>query len=176
MKNFGVFSADGYLDAVFTVDSDSDEHEVGDLLENWIGWPAQPRTGMRLRKDGSTWVWADPRTLDQIRADKWTEIKAERAAREAGTFTAVGHVFSVDTVKLTGAALDAFFAKQAGETYAQAWVLADNTAAMLTADEMIEAARTCKAYVSGLWVTSQMLRGEIEAAQDAAAVSAIQWP
>jgi hypothetical protein len=131
---------------------------------------------MRLRKDGSTWVWADPRTLDQIRADKWTEIKAERAAREAGTFTAVGYVFSVDTVKLTGAALDAFFAKQAGEAYAQAWVLADNTAAILTADEVIEAARACKACVSELWVISQMLREEIWATQDPTDVLTIEWP
>ena len=151
-------------------------YELLHKLPGWAGYPKQPAPFLVLRYQAGALIWIDPRTLDQIKADKWTSIKAQRSSREAGTFTAVGHIFNVDPVNLVGAALDAYLAKQNGETYAQAWVLADNTAVALTADQMIAAGRACKAYMAELWVISQTLRGQITAAQDAAAVAAVVWP
>ena len=114
--------------------------------------------------------------LDAARTRKWAEIKAERSRREAGSFTSGGHTFDADPINLVGAALDAYLAVQNNEAYAQPWVLADNSAAMLTAAEMIAAGRACKTYLASLWVISQSLRGQILAATTSVQIDAIAWP
>ncbi|MBC7729139.1 MAG: DUF4376 domain-containing protein [Microbacteriaceae bacterium] len=111
-----------------------------------------------------------------LKTRKWAEVKAERDRRADGTFTSGSRTFDADPVNLVGAALDAYLSVQNKEAYAQPWVLADNSAAMLTAAEMIAAGRACKAYLAGLWVISQGLRDKLNAAQTTAEVDAITWP
>ncbi|KQY83645.1 DUF4376 domain-containing protein [Pelomonas sp. Root1444] len=115
-------------------------------------------------------------SLDGAQARKWAEVKAERASRERGAFTSGGHSFNVDETRLTGAALDAMAADLAGETYAQPWVLADNSVVVLNAAEQLAAGRACKAYIAALWGISQQLRGQIDTASTVAEVTAIHWP
>ena len=114
--------------------------------------------------------------LDAARTRKWAEIKAERDRREAGSFNSGGRTFDVDPINLLGAALDAYLAQQNKEPFSQPWVLADNSAALLNAAEMIAAGRACKAYLAALWVISQGLRYKLNAAQTSAEIDAIKWP
>lgn len=141
-------------------------------------WPVAPFPEAVWTWDEGAPFWHDPRPSDlaDVQARKWTDIKAERDARELGTFSWSGHSFDVDQTRLTGAAVDAMAAQLAGETYAQYWVLADNTVITLNAAEQIAVGRACKAFIAGLWATSQVLRAEIYAAEDTATVAAVVWP
>lgn len=147
------------------------------LLVDFI--PAAP-----ANDDMSTWEWDSGRrswmpvpTLLAVKALKWTAMKAERDAREAGTFTALGWVFQINQVKIVMAALDANAAKQGGDTtWSESWLLTDNTAQTLSADQMIGVARAMKSCIGAIHATSQQLRAEIDAATSIDQVNAIAWP
>lgn len=177
MKYFGTFTPDGWLDGLFTIaNAAPTDSQLGIPLPTWADLPPRPSTDARVRMVAGALVWQDPRTLDQIKASKWADIKAERTRREAATFAFGAYVLDSNPVNLAGAALDALLAKQNSEVYSQPWVLTNNTVVAFSADQMIAAARAGKAYIAALWVTSQTLRGQIFAAQDAAAVAAVVWP
>lgn len=121
-------------------------------------------------------AWVDARSLAQARAQQWAAIKAERSRREVGQITVAGNTYDLNESKLAGGTLAAFMAKLAGQAWLQSWVLADNTVAVLSADQMIEVGQAAKAQVAALWATSQALREKIEAATTVADVSTITWP
>jgi hypothetical protein len=138
-----------------------------------------PPPGDQWRWEGDTWVPAP--TIAQAKAQRWEDIKAQRELLLRGTFTSDGRLFDLATSgNLSGAVLDAFIALTNGEQFGQFWVLADNTAATLTAAETIAAGRLAKGIVTGLWQTSQALREEIDAIDDdtgtLAEVAAVVWP
>lgn len=135
-----------------------------------------PCPSKRHQWGGPAVGWVDQRSLEEVKAQKWTEIKDERSAREAGTFTYLGQEFDMDPVRIAGAVMDARESIIAGETFTQAWVLANDSVLWLTAEETIAMGRTAKAVVSGLWSTSQYLRNAIDAATTIAEVEAITWP
>ena len=72
--------------------------------------------------------------------------------------------------------LDAVIAMSNDEAFSQFWVLADNTVVSLTAPEMIEVGKACAALVTGLWESSQAVRGQIDAAATAEEVAVVYWP
>lgn len=74
--------------------------------------------------------WVDPRTLDEIKSQKWQEIKKQRDALEFGGFEFDGGIYDSDTVsqgRILGASI-------AGVE--QVWTLADNTTRLLTAAQL----------------------------------------
>lgn len=74
--------------------------------------------------------WIDPRTIDDIKAQKWAEIKSQRDQLEFGGFEFEGNIYDSDQVsqnRIMGAAI-------AGMD--QVWTLADNTHVALTADQL----------------------------------------
>ena len=123
----------------------------------------------------SSWELASP-DLAETKVKAWESIKSERDSRLKGTFEHNGQVYDVDPVNIAGAAMDAREAIIAGEQWLQAWVLADNTVVSLDAEQMIALGRAAKAVVSGLWATSQYLRGLIDGATTLEEVAAVVWP
>lgn len=80
--------------------------------------------------DYSIKQWADPRTLDEIKSQKWQEIKKQRDALESGGFEFEGGIYDSDQVsqgRIMGASI-------AGVD--QVWTLADNTTRLLTAAQL----------------------------------------
>ena len=76
--------------------------------------------------------WVDLRTLDEIKAQKWAEIKSERDRIEFGGFEFDGDIYDSDQVsqgRILGAA-------SAG--LSQVWTLADNTTINLAADQLVQ--------------------------------------
>lgn len=132
-----------------------------------------------------TWVWdttvkrwVSTPTLLFLQGLKWTAMQAVRDTLEAGNFTFNSQVYQINRVNITGAAVDASFAISDGEntSWSQDWILADNTTTTLTATQMIALARAVKAYVDGLYTTSQALRTSIEATTEASQLDTITWP
>ena len=74
--------------------------------------------------------WVDLRTLDEIKAQKWAEIKSQRDRIEFGGFEFEGDIYDSDQVsqgRILGAA-------SAGVD--QIWTLANNSTRLLTASQL----------------------------------------
>ncbi len=117
--------------------------------------------------------------LGTARARKWVEIKGERDRLEPGGFdlAGVGRFDSDEESrnKIIGASLAAKIARDAGQPYAIAWTLADNTVAQLDADGIIGAGFAMLAHLDGIHQRSRALYAQIQAAETAEAVAVITW-
>lgn len=117
--------------------------------------------------------------LDAARVRKWAQIKAERDRLESGGFDVqgLGH-FDSDAesrARIVGAVTAAKIAQDAGQPYAIAWTLADNTTVDLDAAATIAVGFALLAHVNAIHQRSRALRLAIDAAPDAQAVAAIHW-
>lgn len=133
-----------------------------------------PRPSANHVFDYDTKQWADPRTLEELKAAKWEEIKAARDVAEFGGFTWDGSTFDSDSAsqqRIIGAAqlaaLDTSFVID--------WTLADNTVRTLNASEMIAVGEALGIHVNAQHVKGRTLRQQIEQATTKAEVEAVAW-
>jgi len=124
-----------------------------------------------------------PATLDELRAATWEQVKRLRSAYEsAGCETALGRVDTTaeSQLRITGAALAAQVALAAGQPFVLPWTMADNSVVDHDAAAMIAMGETVLAYVAACHARGRVLRAAIEAAEDQAALGAIDitegWP
>lgn len=128
--------------------------------------------------DWTAKAWVDQRSLDDVKAAKWTEIKAAREAIEYGSFTWDGSTFDADPVstsRIMGAFALALAAQAAGQPYSQDWTLADNTTRTLSAADMLTVGAALGARVAGAFATASTLRAQIEAATTIEEVEDVTW-
>lgn len=119
-------------------------------------------------------AWTDPRALDELKVDKWREIRAARDAAEFGGFEWDGSRFDSDAVsqsRIRGAATSAamepgFFTK---------WTLADNTVRALDATDMAAVCAALGAHVDAQHARARGLRAQIDAAANAEQLEKLMW-
>ncbi|WP_159917879.1 DUF4376 domain-containing protein [Pantoea sp. 18069] len=119
--------------------------------------------------------WSDPRTLLELRAARWDEIKLARDAAEFGGFVWAGSRFDSDAVsqsRLRGAAQEAAQLP----TFARVWTLADNTFRELNAAGMTAVVAALDAHIDRQHALARELRMQINAATNAAQLAGIRWP
>jgi len=121
-------------------------------------------------------AWLRVLTLDEAKGMAWGRVKAARELALAGNFNALGVVFQINPVNITGATLAAMRAQAAALPYAQTWVLADNSITTLDAADMIAVGEACAAAVDAIWQISIGLRAQIDAASSVAEVDGLDWP
>ena len=112
--------------------------------------------------------WVDPRILDDIKAQKWIEIKIERDQLEFGGFEFEGNIYDSDQVsqgRIMGAA-------SAGVD--QVWTLADNTTVELSALQLQQLYAALQAHIAGVHERGRIARQLILDAQTKDQVEAIQ--
>ena len=100
--------------------------------------------------------WIDPRTIDEIKAKKWAEIKAVRNQLEFGGFEFEGNVYDSDQVsqgRIMGAAL-------AGVD--QVWTLADNTTVELSASQLQQLYAALQAHIASVHERGRIARVAID--------------
>ena len=137
--------------------------------------------------DMVTWVWntateryvAEP-TLEAHRLGAWARIKAARVAAEQEPLVVGALVFDADAdsqQKIAGAVQMAQLAIASGQDagWSITWTLADNTAATLTAAQMIGVGLALAARTSGLHQRGRTLRAQINAAGSLDELNAITW-
>ena len=96
--------------------------------------------------------WVDLRTLDQIKAQKWAEIKSERDRIEFGGFEFEGNIYDSDQVsqsRIMGAAV-------AGVD--QVWTLADNTTVELSASQLRQLYAALQAHIASVHERGRIAR------------------
>jgi hypothetical protein len=117
--------------------------------------------------DYSIKQWIDPRTLDEIKDQKWSSIKAERDTLEFGGFVYNSNTYDSDQVsqgRIMGAA-------SAGVD--QVWTLADNTTVELTAQQLKELYIALQSHIANAHERGRVARQAIYEATTAEQVEAI---
>lgn len=112
--------------------------------------------------------WIDPRSLDDLKAQKWTEIKSERDSLEFGGFNFDGNIYDSDQVsqgRVMGAA-------SAG--IAQTWTLADNTTVELSASQLQQLYAALQAHIASVHERGRIARQLIFEAETKEQVAAVQ--
>ena len=96
--------------------------------------------------------WIDPRSLDDIKAQKWEEIKSQRDQLEFGGFEFDGNTYDSDQVsqgRIMGAA-------SAGID--QTWTLADNTTVELSASQLQQLYVALQAHIASVHERGRIAR------------------
>lgn len=112
--------------------------------------------------------WVDPRTLDEIKAQKWAEIKSERDQLEFGGFEFEGNTYDSDQAsqgRIMGASL-------AGVD--QVWTLADNTTVELSASQLQQLYAALQAHIASVHERGRIARQLIFEAETKEQIEAIQ--
>lgn len=118
--------------------------------------------------DYTTKQWLDTRTLDDIKAQKWAEVKSQRDRLEFGGFEFEGNTYDSDQVsqgRIMGAAL-------AGVE--QVWTTADNSTVTLTGPELLELYHALQVHVASVHERGRVAREAINAATTKEEVEEIQ--
>lgn len=112
--------------------------------------------------------WVDLRSLDEIKAQKWTEIKKQRNQLEFGGFEFEGNIYDSDQVsqgRIMGAAA-------AGVD--QTWTLANNTTVDLTALQLQQLYAALQTHTAGAHERGRIARQLIFEAETKDQVESIQ--
>lgn len=180
----------GRIVAAFTADAVSAEANTPDgmarvagrfdfrdgYIDNgaFVAFPAQPSPQHVFDWDSHAWI--DPRSLADLKAEKWVAIKAARNAAEFGGFTWDGSVFDSDLISQSRIQGATQLAGLAPMTFSLDWTLADNSVRTLNAMQMIAVGEALGAHVATQHSIGRSLRAAIEAATSAAELDAIAWP
>ena len=112
--------------------------------------------------------WIDPRALEEIKAQKWAEIKSRRDQLEFGGFEFEGNSYDSDQVsqgRIMGAAI-------AGVD--QVWTLAGNTTVSLTASQLQQLYSVLQAHIASVHERGRIARQLISEAETKEEVEAVQ--
>jgi hypothetical protein len=134
--------------------------------DGWVVMPPQPTSHHIFNYDLK--VWVDPRTIDEIKAQKWVEIKAMRDQLEFGGFEFEGNIYDSDQVS-QGRIMVAAVAD-----VDQVWTLADNSTVELTAMQLQQIYAALQAHIASVHERGRIARQLIYEAETKEQVEAIQ--
>lgn len=168
------------------LDFRAENYDAEDWADPWTHvvnhptWTAGAEPPKKSVWDESTSAWHSLQSLEEIKADKWAEVKSMRDRLEFGGFAWDGSGFDSDQLsqaRISSTALAATLNPQA--TFD--WTLQDNTTRTLTAAEFVQMATAMLVHVETLHATSRVLRQQIESFTEDTpahrdAVAAIAWP
>lgn len=118
-------------------------------------------------------------TLGAVKVRRWAALKAERQAREFGTFAWNGASYDCDAqsqVRIIGAAQLAALALAAQQAFEIEWTRADDSVATLSAADMIAMGQALATHVQAAHQTGRAVHQQIQAAATAEEVAAVAWP
>lgn len=149
------------------IDSDA-EAAIFDYWDGGKFVPIGDPPTERSTFDYSTRSWVDLSTLDEIKAQKWVEIKSQRDQLEFGGFEFEGNIYDSDQVsqgRIMGAAI---------ADVDQVWTLADNTTVELSASQLQQLYAVLQAHIASAHERGRIARVAIESASTKEDVERIQ--
>jgi hypothetical protein len=129
--------------------------------------------------DWGAHAWKDLRTIEEIRAVRWAEVKAQRDLLEASGFPYLGKRLDSDArsvQRINTAVQAAQAALAAGVAFPIVWTCADNSLLPLDAAGVVGMPVALATYADQLHQAAKALRAQIEAATTFAEVQAVAWP
>lgn len=134
--------------------------------DGWVEMPTQPSPHFIFDYEIKQWV--DPRSLDEIKAQKWTEIKSERDSLEFGGFDFKGNIYDSNQVsqgRIMGAA---------AASMDQVWTLADNTTVELSASQLQQLYAALQVHIASVHERGRIARQLIFDAETKEQVESVQ--
>lgn len=134
--------------------------------DGWVELPTQPSPHFIFDYEIKQWV--DPRSLDEIKTQKWAEIKLHRDQIEFGGFNFDGNIYDSDQVSqgrimgVVAAGID------------QTWTLADNTTVELSAAQLHQLYAALQAHIASVHERGRIARQLIFEAETKEEVKDIQ--
>lgn len=119
--------------------------------------------------------WHDPRPLEQVKAARWTELKAQRQALDEAPIPVQGFAIDADLQSRTDV-MGAILAMQLNGQTSRLWRCSDNVMRELSFADIVAAGTAIAARRQSLIETSDQLYQQIQDAEDAAAVEGVVWP
>ena len=127
--------------------------------------------------DGTDWV--DPRSLSELKALRWAEIKTAREVQISTPLQTPFGPFDADSASRQNISDSVLLANNLvamGQPPMITYTLHDNTVVTLTAVQMVTVGLLLGQKVQEAFGTARTLRVAIEAATTAAEVAAVSWP
>lgn len=121
----------------------------------WVAMPIQPSPYHVF--DYTTKQWIDPRSLDEIKAQKWAEIKKQRDALEFGGFEFEGNIYDSDQVS------QARIHSAVALNVPTVWITKSNKEVELSPSDMVALQQALAQHISRIHVEFQELRKQIYA-------------
>lgn len=118
--------------------------------------------------------WVDLRPLQDLKDDKWLEIKQARSAAEYGGFVWDGSAFDSDAVsqsRIQGAVQLA----NMEPGFSVDWTLADNSVRTLSAADMLAVGAALGEHVAAQFSRARAMRSQIAQATSAEELNNIVW-
>lgn len=116
----------------------------------WVDMPVQPSSNHIF--DYNLKQWVDPRSIEQVREQKWSEVKSLRDQLEFGGFEFEGNIYDSDQVsqaRIMGASSSGID---------QTWTLADNTTAELSASQLQQLYAVLQAHIASVHERGRIAR------------------
>ena len=132
----------------------------------WVDKPPQPSQFHAFSY--ATKEWVDARSLDEMKAQKWEEIKLQRDQLEFGGFAFEGNIYDSDQVsqgRIMGAAISGVD---------QVWTLAGNTTVELSASQLQQLYAALQAHISSVHERGRIARQLIFEAETKEQVESVQ--
>lgn len=133
------------------------------------------RPGPRHIFDYSKKKWCNPTGIEELKADKWMEIKAARDREVTNGFTWNGLIFDSDATAQANIHNQSHRAKLTGDDFKIDWILKDNSIRTLDAIDMAAVCVALDEHIAAQYQKSQALRKKIADARSAAGVNTIGW-
>jgi hypothetical protein len=160
-----------------TIASDTEHLETSDVavlvLDEAPPWPFHVNTVAAQIVHGEL----DQRPIEQVRAERWEAIKAQRERLHDEQIVVPSQAFSLDADAPSRLdLLGAIAAMQASGDSSRRWRCADNVMRELTLADLLAVGGAIAARRQTLIEISDGLYQQIQAAQTAAQVLAVMWP
>ena len=118
--------------------------------------------------------YVDPRTLEELKADKRLELKGTRDMKEVEPISVNGHLFDFDQKASERISFAITALELSGESIT--WTLADNTNTIVTANDLKAVVAAVAVRSDKLHTTYRTLVDRVEACESKEQVNSIQWP
>ena len=151
-----------------------------DIVEAHPEWTGLPplRPGPNHLFDMGQQAWVDLRTLQDLKAAKWSEIKQARNTAELSNFTYNDKVLNGDLHaqrRLSAYISVSKSALASGTEFSAAFTLADNTETVFTAQDFVGIELAKVQAVAAVFAKGVWLRNQIEQASTDAELDSIAW-
>lgn len=163
-----------------------ENHRIGNrtfskAIADSLGWTlAINESQTEKAYDGSLWEkgFAPQKSLEELKAEKRTEINQARDKAEQGGFTYLGKMFDSDQVacqRMSMAAQAMQVAMMAKETPTITWTCQDNTTIDLTAQELLGLCVALAEWSNTCHEKATELKKQIEACTTVEELEQIKW-
>ena len=145
--------------------SDPESLEVYFQDGYWHAMPEKPSQHHTF--DYFSKSWSDMRSLDEVKAYKWEQLKQQRNVLEFGGFEFEGNIYDSDQVsqaRIMGAVM---------AQVDQVWTLANNTTVDLTASQLMQLYQALQVHIASAHERGRIAREAIQAATTKEQIEAI---